>query len=304
VSAIASHSCAFRFRGASSLVHISSIIEQSRAALEAATAAGVFQAAGSLSYSFFVLLSVCVPSTAMPFVPTLGSILYLQFALTGIGFAMAMSDADADAMKQVPPKNDQAITFARKEGRRLYWLLVIKSIPPALLPQLFWLISFGELVIRFEPDLLASSCGVTDFSSTSWTSVIRCPALKNYTGTARTSAGVLTLAQHALCMLVCSASYVYRFSTIKDHMPWQHNRVWVGSILVVLALTVVYVWASVERGTGAALPWYYYLLAVVVPFLCLAWNEYFKIADAKHERRSEKLRRLQFETRLGAWSPK
>jgi len=300
VSAIAAHSCAFRFRGASSLAHISNIIEQSRAALEAASAAGVYQVAGSLAYSLYALLSVCVPSSTIAFVPTLGSVLYLQFVLPGIGFAMAMADAEKETMKRVPPKNDESVTFARKEGWRLYWMLVMKAIPPALLSQLIWLIAFGELVVSFEPDLVASSCG----GASSWTGVIRCPALKDYMGNAKTSAGVLSLAQLVLTMVISSASYVYRFTSLVAQTPWRHNSVWAGSVVLVIALNAVYIWIGVEPGTGSALPWYYFLLAVVVPFFSLGWDEYFKEMEAKKERRAEKLRRLQFETRLGAWSPK
>jgi len=85
VSAISSHCCAFRFRGASSLRHISDSIDQSRAALDAATASGVFLVAGCLAFSLYVLISVCVPSMAIPFLPTLGCVLYIQFALPGAG---------------------------------------------------------------------------------------------------------------------------------------------------------------------------------------------------------------------------
>jgi hypothetical protein len=61
---------------------------------------------------------------------------------------------------------------------------------------------------------------------------------------------------------------------------------------------------TVEEGTGVALPWYFYVLYVLFPFVCLVVNEYVKPMEAKHAVRAEKLRRLQFETRLGAWSPK
>jgi len=300
VSAISSHSCAFRFRGASSLRHISDIIDQSRAALDAATASGVFLAAGCLAFSLYVLISACVPSTAIPFLPTLGCVLYIQFALPGMGYAIAMSESEQDAMKRVPPKNDQSVTFARKEGRTLYIMLVVKALPPALLPQLFFLIALGELFIYLEPDLVQSSCD----GATSWTDVIRCPALSEYSGAARTSAGILSLAQFVLCVGISSASFLYRFTPIRDQPPWKHNRAWVVSVLCTTVLTAVYVLVAVHPGTGRVLPWYYYLLSVIVPFLCLGWNEFFKRYEMKHERRSEKLRRLQFETRLGAWSPK
>jgi hypothetical protein len=99
VSAISSHACAFRFVGAASLSHLSDIIEVGRAALAGSTAAAVFLVSGSLSFSFFVLFSVCAPSTTIPFVPTLGAVVYLQIVLPLVGLAMAMTKSQEGTMK-------------------------------------------------------------------------------------------------------------------------------------------------------------------------------------------------------------
>jgi hypothetical protein len=99
VSAISSHACAFRFRGASSLSHLSDIIEVGRAALAGSTAAAVFLVSSSLSFSFFVLFSVCAPSATIPYVPTLGAVVYLQIVLPVVGLAMAMTKSQERTMK-------------------------------------------------------------------------------------------------------------------------------------------------------------------------------------------------------------
>ena len=300
VSSIAAHSCAFRFRGTTSVSHMSSILEQARGALEASVAAATFVLFGFLSFSFYVLFSVCLPSTVIPFLPTLGSVLYLQVLLPFLGFTMGLSNADRDAMKHVPPKNEQSITFARKEGWKLYTIVVLKGVAPALLPQLLHLIAFGELLLHFEPDLVSSSCP----GASNWIDIVRCEAIKNYTGAAKISSGVLGLGNLALCAIISSAGFVGRLESFLDHPPWQRNHAWVVSLLVSLTLTVGYIGLSVHDGVAAALPWYYYLLAVTLPLLCLGWIEAFKRSEMKLESRAEKLRRLQFETRLGAWSPK
>lgn len=300
VSALASHSCAFKFRGASSVSHIPSILGASRTALEATTAAGVFLTAGCVAFSLFVLFSACAVSTTIPAVPTLGSVLYLQLLLPLLGFAIAMSDAEPDSMKRVPPKNDAQQTFARKEGARLYTLLLVKALPASILPQLVYLVALGELLLAVEPDLIASSCP----GAAAWGQVIRCPALRSYTGPARTGASALSLGQLGLNVSVASASFVYRHTSMAEFPPWQHNAVWAGAVLSALALTAVYLALTVPPGSASVLPWYYYVVALVSPVVCLGWNEYWKRRDTWHERRSEKLRRLQFETRLGAWSPK
>jgi hypothetical protein len=99
VSAISSHACAFRFVGAASLSHLSDIIEVGRAALAGSTAAAVFLVSSSLSFSFFALFSVCAPSTTIPFVPTLGAVVYLQIVLPLVGLAMAMTKSQEGTMK-------------------------------------------------------------------------------------------------------------------------------------------------------------------------------------------------------------
>lgn len=300
VSAMSSHSCAFRFRGAESLVHLSSIIAQGRASLEAAIAAFIFLVASSLSFSLFVLFSSCAPSTTIPFVPAFGAALFLQIALPSIGLTMAMNKGDEEAMQRVPEKNDQSVIFSRNEGWRMYQMIILKAIPPALLPQLLHLIAFGELVLHFDPDLVSSGCP----GATGWVDVVRCDALKDYSGVARTSSGILVWAEFVFCTIIASATFVQRFTSSVEHPPWRGNQAWLWAVTVLTVLTCLYVGVGVEKGTGSALPWYWYMLAVTMPWICLVWNESLKPVEAKHVRRSEKLRRLQFETRLGAWSPK
>lgn len=79
---------------------------------------------------------------------------------------------------------------------------------------------------------------------------------------------------------------------------------WLISLGFAAIVTGVVASVTVEDGTGSALPWYFYLVAVFLPFLSVVFNEYCKKFEQKREIRAEKLRRLQFETRLGAWSPK
>ena len=300
VSSIASHACAFRFRGASSLSYIPSILRQARSALEAVVSAAVFMIFGFLSFSFFILFSVCVPSTIIPFVPTLGSVLLLQVVLPTIGFTMAMSDADRGIMSLVPPKNDQSVTFARKEGWKIYTIMVLKSVPPALLPQLLHFIVIGELLIHFEPEFVSSNCS----GGNNWVDIVRCKSLKDYSGQAKIASGVIVLGQLALCAIVSSAAFVGRLEPLLESYPWERNHSWVVSMLFSLGVTVIYMVVSVDLKAVDALPWYFYVLAAVMPFLCLVWIEVCKKTEIKLEKRAEKLRRLQFETRLGAWSPK
>ncbi|GKY99438.1 hypothetical protein MPSEU_000898300 [Mayamaea pseudoterrestris] len=299
-SGISAHSCAFRFRNASSVSHLSDIMQQGRAALAATTAACIFLLNGCLAFSFFVLFCACSLSTVVPFVPALGSVLYLQIVLPIIGLALCMTDAEPNVMKHVPPKNDQSITFRRREGKILYTMLVIKAIPPALSSAIMWLIAYGALMLTHERELLLRECPNAEV----WANVIRCEALKYYSGPARINAGDLALSHLVLCVIICSTSFVYRFHLIVDQLPICRNHVWALSVFISIGLTVLYLSLTVDSVSRATLPWYYYLFSVVNPLVCLVWNELCKRIEARTERRADKLRRLQFETRLGAYSPK
>ena len=300
VSAIASHACVFRFRGASSLSHLSSIIEQGRASLESSSAGVVFFLASSLSLSMYIFLTVCTPGTSIPHVPIIGVVVFLLVVLPFIGWSMAFSDTPTNAMKQVPPKNDTTVIFGKKEGLKLYQTLVLKAIPPALFCQLLHVIVFGELIISFEPAFVTKECGNVD----AWYGIVRCHALKDYSGHARISSGVIVFAVFTLTTILLSASYIDRFETLRQCLPWKRNYAWAPLAILLSIGTILMTVYAVQEKARTLLPWYFYLLVIVIPFGCMAWNEFWKTLEYKVEARAEKLRRLQFETRLGAWSPK
>lgn len=300
VSALSSHACAFRFRGASSLSHLSAIIEQGRASLGAIEAAVVFFLSSSLSFSIYILLTVCTPETTIPHVPMMGTVVFLQIVLPFLGFSMAFADSLPKSMKQVPPKNDAKVTFAKKEGFKLYQALILKSIPPAVFCQILHLIAFGELVLAFEPDLVASNCG----SANAWYGVIRCTELKNYSGDARISSGIVVFAVFVLTHILLSTTFMDRFEPLFQSKPWKRNHMWGPTAIVLTSGTVIATAMSVPGKTGSSLPWYFYVMSILFPFGCMFWNEYWKKSESQVETRAEKLRRLHFDTRLGAWSPK
>lgn len=300
VSSISAHSCAFNLLGTSSTSLMPYIIERGRAALAAATSAALFVISGCLSFSLYVLFCVCTASTTIPFVPILGSVLYLQIVLPLIGLAMSMSDSDAQSMNRVPPKNDQSVIFARDERRRLYLNVFFKSLAPAVLPQFLYLIAFGELLAEFEPELVASLCSFDgDVEDIGWVSLVRCDDLKQYSGVARTSAGSLVLAEMVLCVILASSSFVYRAIPMRQEPPWRQNRAWVYSVVLSIVFVTVFLVVVLEEGTFAALPWYFFLLAILMPAICVFCAEAVKALDSRHEKRAVTLRRLQFETRCG-----
>jgi magnesium-transporting ATPase (P-type) len=302
-SEISAHFCAFRLRGVSSIEHMPAILSQGRASLAAATSSAIFLLTGSLSFSFYALFSVCSVSTAVPHIPILGAFLYLQIILPLVGLPMAMSDPDRRGMQQVPAKNDASVSFGKKEGKTFYLATLMKALLPAIFPQLLYLIAFGELMIEYEPQFLELHCN-SGFQRGDWTSVVRCRGVSDYSGGARDSAVALSLGELILCTIVTSASFVYRTLPIFEEPPWKRNHIWVVSLVFGCIILAAYLLLNVERGSFASLPWYYFLLALVMPVFCVAWDEYIKQWERQVLGRAEKLRRLQFETRLGMWSPK
>jgi magnesium-transporting ATPase (P-type) len=300
VQSISAHSCAFRLKGASSVSHISTIIEKGRSALEAATAATIFVATGSVSFSFYVLFSVLAPFSSILIVPAIGSAVYLLVLLPCMGLAIAMSDGDENVMTRVPPKNERGVAFARSESRTFYALLLSRAVLPALLPQACHPIVLGELMLRFDQNTLSSQCP----GAQTWVDVVRCDKIRDTFGSAKDSAGSVVFALFVLCTLVASAGFVHRFLPVRVQRPWDRNPLWLYSVFLGFGLLVAGIAISTREGSLAAQPLYFFLMVLISPLLCLLWGEHCKQREAKLEKRAEKLRRLQFETRLGAWSPR
>ena len=304
VSSIVAHSCILNLRGSAAISHVPDIIASGRAALESATVAALFAVTGYISYAFLVALCPCSVTTSIPFVPALGSLLYLQMLIPLLGLSLVATREDKQSMDRVPPKNDEAIAFPRGEGRRLMLHICIRAFLPAVSAHIINLVAFGFLMIAFEHDfLVAASCGTLS-ATFSWRDVARCDAVRQYSGPAKTWAGSLMLAELALCITTFSASFLSRTELIGKKNPWKANRVWVYCSVVSLVLFVIYLAATLGKGVPGALPWYFYIIALLLPLLCLLACEVVKRDDQKQEYRAEKLRRLQFETRLGMWSPK
>eukprot|EP00536_Pseudo-nitzschia_multiseries_P013726 jgi/Psemu1/327288/estExt_fgenesh1_pg.C_6050003 len=303
-SAISAHFCAFRLEGIGSVEHMPTILAQGRASFAAATSATIFFLCGFLSFTLYVSLTVCSVATTIPHVPIIGSALYLLIILPLVGIPISMTDPDSRCMQQVPPKNDVSMSFGKKEGRIFSLVSFLKALPPAIFPQLLYLIAFGELMIELEPDIVQVKCMLNP-SSGNWASVIRCRELGEYSGVSRDVAVSLSLAELALLTVVTSATFVYRTIPIWEEPPWRRNNLWAVSVLIALVIIALYLLLSIGHGIFSSLPWYYFVLAYcAMPLICILWNEYLKRSEKSVLDRAEKLRRLQFETRLGMWSPK
>ena len=296
VTSIVAHSCIFNLKGTSAISHVPEIIACGRAALDGATSGGLFVITGCVSFSFLAFLCPCSIAAAVPTIPALGSAIYLQVLLPVLGLTMSMTEADAGSMNRVPPKNDEAVIFTKGDGRRLYLHILLKALPPAVAAHILYLIAFGTLILNFEPILVETRCSINP-SIVRWTSVIQCAALSEYSGPARTSSSCLMLAELVFCIVFVSAGFVVRTKPLQLETPWHRNHAWLGLSALSVFLILVFLAVVLEPGSMKALPWYFFLLAFIMPLFCLFIVELVKRSDFRYAIRAERLRRLQFETR-------
>lgn len=294
VTRISAHSSVFNLLGSRATSRLVDIIRVGRACLEAATSGVNFVLSGCLSFSIFIVLCPCTVATSIPMINGLGSFLFTQVLLPMIGLSMVATDEAQDFMTRVPQKNDPSVKYSLLADRRLYLSVLSKSVLPAVIPQFLYLIALVELMWEFDTPFLEEYC-LNSINARA--SILRCEALRDYSGPATESAGIIMLAALALCSCVSSVSYVFRTESIRLEPPWQRNGLWLVTLMLSFVLITIYMGLVLERGSMAALPWYFYILFLLSPFLCLGVCEVVKKKDQRLEKRAAMMRRLQFETR-------
>jgi len=305
ISSISTWSSSLNLVGSQAIYHILEIIRIGRASLEAAVSSVSFFLTGCLSYCMFAVLCPCTSATSVPVIPPLGSFLYNQVILPMIGLSLAFTDGSNEFMSRVPSKNESSVRYSWRGSRRLFFNGFLRAFLPAVVPHFLYLIALGELMWKFDPQFVAEKCNLSSNSIEQVTRrplspVIRCEALRNYRGEATESASVIMLASLTLCTCIASASFVFRTELMRSEPPWKRNHLWVGSLVSSLFLLTIYMSSVLAKGSIAALPWYFFVLFLLTPFICLFINEkILKNSDRLIDRRNEMMRRLQFETKLG-----
>ena len=294
VTRISAHSSVFNLPGSRTTSHLVDIIRVGRACLEAAASGVSFVLSGCLSFSIFIVICPCTAATSIPTINALGSFLFTQLLLPMIGLSMVATDEAQDFMTRVPPKNDPSVKYALLADRRQYLSALLKAVRPAVIPQFLYLIALRELLWEFDAPFLEENCLK---ALNAHASILRCEALRDYSGPATESAGTIMLATLALCTSVNSASYVFRTESILSEPPWKRNKLWLVSLVLSFVLIASYMGMVLERGSMAALPWYFYVLFLLSPFFCLGVCELVKKKDQRLDKRAAMMRRLQFETR-------
>ena len=298
VRCISSNVCAFQVEGPKAMMKLAEIVGAGRESLEAIYSGALFVLTGCVSLALVFVFAPCSVAVCIPFIPPLESMILLVFFLPVLGFSLAFSDVYEDAIKRTPAKNESNDVFLPYEKRHIYIHNAVRSIFPAFGASFLYLIALGDLLLNFEVTIV-DECG----SAKTWSSAILCTNIREYDGGIRSSASALVLSELALCFVVCSASYVNRSKPLHPTI-FKNNYIWIIASAICLILVVLYLSLSVPLKHLEALPWYFFLYKILWPFICLTINEVMKKREIKDEVRADTFRKLEFETRLGMWSPK
>jgi hypothetical protein len=306
VSKIASHSCVFHLSlGEKGLLNMNDIISKGRSARIAVKNAGIFCVSASISFALGIFISTLTALVSVPLIPGTAVLLYNFLIVPIITLSIAFTACDDKCMTIVPPKNDESITFGKGERRRMTEYFLLKAIVPAISSYVAYLISFGSIAIEFDTEVVSTLCNLDSTLKKSWTDITTCRALEDYVGSASLPASSLMVTELALCMIVQSISFLSGNAPVLSINPFKKNIVWVGMSLLSITILIFHLIAVLEDGILDAMPWYFYFLTCLIfPSLCLLVAELVKKRAKRFEERAEMLRRLQFETKLGMWSPK
>jgi len=250
------------------------------------------------------------------------SIFWLLWGLVPVlSLTMLASASEKDVMKKTPRKNEPVDT--EDDSPRLVAYFVIRHVPSALLA----IVAF-ECLLGFSLQASAASLSTVDgldvakYGDYSWIDFVlksndlvllrpRPPALT--TAVDRAEAGMLLMI--ALSIIASSAGYLYRCESLLAASPLRYNRTWMAAaaLLLLVQSVISVVRAGLVGSDGSTLwqfasqsvPWYFWVLCYLGwPLLVVATDEAVKAHDRAHLSRYYKFMRMQFDTRLGMWSPK
>lgn len=297
VCAVISHSCVFNLSDDHFLACMPKILRRGRAALDAGISSVLYSFTSYISFAMLIAFCSITISTAVPCPPCLECVLLLYVLIPLLSISLCFTRRDQQLMDQVPPKNDSNVTFANGEYRRLFIFSLGKALWPAIASQILYLWSFSQMILKMDAEFLSEHCG-SDILRASPLVVIRCDALKFYSGPAKRIAEVIMLLEFALCTTFYSGSFVYRMSNLTYACLWRNYfltvAICVSTGFILLLGSVAFPFMS----------WLMFCATMIFPILSLVICEAIKRQEMWHFKRAANFRRLQFETKLGMWSPK
>ncbi|KAE8999949.1 hypothetical protein PF010_g15028 [Phytophthora fragariae] len=303
--------------GTASVAHLIELIRLGRRMLTNFHQMNTFIFVSQLFIATLILASYAVP---FPHVPQLScaSIFWLLWVLVpALSLSMLASASEKGIMKRTPRKNEEFDT--EEDLPRLVGYFVGRHVPSVLVSIFVFecLLGFSLQASNMDDP---STFGDDKFRTFGWMDFVldnelvamrpRPAAVE--AAVDRAEAGMLLMI--GLCIVTSSCGYLYRCESIFTLSPFR-NMMWVGttSVLLCLQLAISSLRAKVVGVDGVTLwhfvshsvPWSFWVVILGVwPLIIIAVDEAIKTHDKRHLVRYNKFLRMQFDTRLGMWSPK
>jgi magnesium-transporting ATPase (P-type) len=299
------------------VAHLIELIRLGRRMLTNFHQMNTFIFVSQLFIATLILASYAVP---FPHVPQLScsSIFWLLWVLVpALSLSMLASASEKGIMKKTPRKNEEF--EMEEELPRLVAYFAGRHLPSTLMA-----IAVFECLLGFS--LQASNAadpfvlGEGRFREFRWMDFVldndlvtmrpRPSAVQ--AAVDRAEAGMLLVI--GLCIVTSSCGYLYRSASIFKVSPFR-NIMWTTTAAVLLCFQLVLsvLRAGIVGADGVTLwdfvsksvPGIFWLAVVGVwPLVVIGVDEAIKTHDKRHLIRYNKFLRMQFDTRLGMWSPK
>lgn len=246
-------------------------------------------------------LTIIVHPVQLPGTALMG---YFWCIIPALSVSLMATPSDKNIMTRTPPKNEDG--HVEHFSRYLSYFL-IRTVPSALI----CVVSYSSIFcysLAFDQPMQISNA---------WH--FYCSDISKFEVNAHTSqvainrAEALTSFYIVVCLVSISFSMMYRSESVVVESPFR-NRVWVlmtvATILFQFVFMQLHVWqleSSISKFWEFAktgVPWYFWLLWFIWPLMALIVDEMVKVHDRNLLTRYFKFLRMQFDTRLGMWSPR
>lgn len=302
--------------GTASVAHLIELIRLGRRMLTNFYQMNSFIFVSQLFIATIILASYAIP---FPHVPQLScsSIFWLLWVFVpAISLSMLASASEEGIMKKTPRKNEE---FDMEEDlTRLVAYFIGRHLSSVLLCLTVFecLLGFSlEASTVTDPNCL----GDEKFQNYRWTdfaldnelvTMVPRPAAVE-AAVDRAEAGMLLMI--GICIVTSSCGYLYRCESVFKQSPFR-NIMWVTTACVLLCLQLIFSMLlagnvgaddiSLWQFVSQSVPQTFWVVVGVWPFAILGLDEAIKAHDKRHLVRYNKFLRMQFDTRLGMWSPK
>ncbi|GLE02340.1 hypothetical protein PINS_up011178 [Pythium insidiosum] len=268
-----------------------------------------------VSQLFLATLILAAYVVPFPLVPQLscGSIFWLLWVLVpALSLCMLATPEERDVMTRTPRKNEELAIH--EDLPRLATYFACRHVPAVGLAIVVfeWVLGLSLHAYSRASAEPLGLFGWIDVVVHNQAELVQHPRPPSVVAAIdRAEAAMLLVI--GVSIIASSTSYLHRCESVVSASPLR-NRIWVGTAT---ALLVAHVLVSASRAgfvgvDGHALgafvvdvvPWPLWTLLLLWPGVTLAVDEVVKRHDRFHMTRFYRFLRMQFDTRLGMWSPK